>query len=123
MSRLPGPGTLLLVGGQQAQRLLLVVDGGHGGRLVLLGVAELVKVFVVVAVVGETINYLSRTEEIIFLPASQLQLLRRDDQRIGPMHFLRLCLKFFFSLEKSKKVSFLLSTNLRGKKPPSHLYN
>ena len=31
------------------------------------------------------------------------------------MHFLRLCLKFFFSLEKSKKVSFLLSTNLRGK--------
>ena len=66
MSRLPGPGTLLLVGGQQAQRLLLVVDGGHGSRLVLLGVAELLKVFVVVAVVGETINYLSRTEEIIF---------------------------------------------------------
>lgn len=110
MARLSRPRTLLLVGGQEAQRLLLIVDGGHGGRLVLLGVAELFKVFVVVVaivvVVVEIINFLSQTEEIIFLPATQLQLLRRDDQRIGPMHFLRLCLKYFFSLEKSKKVSF-----------------
>ncbi len=109
MARLSRPRTLLLVGGQEAQRLLLIVDGGHGGRLVLLGVAKLFKVFVVVVaivVVVEIINFLSQTEEIIFLPATQLQLLRRDDQRIGPMHFLRLCLKYFFSLEKSKKVSF-----------------